>query len=105
MCAATTDAGVSCWFIVSSVLGSTPWAITTLPWGAAWATAGTTANSTASANSHGFFIRTSWVNWASIRLLRVLDGHVIALDGLVAPGLPHHALGGAVEVDLLIEGH
>src|SRR6266853_2344376 len=35
MWVATTDAGVSCWFIVSSVEGSTPWAMTTLPAGAA----------------------------------------------------------------------
>src|SRR4029453_2286928 len=40
MCVATTDAGVSCWFMVSSVVGSTPCAITTLPSGAASAGAG-----------------------------------------------------------------
>src|SRR5438477_302356 len=39
MCAATTEAGVSCWFMVSSVLGSTPWAMTTLPSGVAHAAA------------------------------------------------------------------
>ncbi len=32
---ATMEAGASCWFMVSSVVGSTPWAMTTLPCGAA----------------------------------------------------------------------
>src|SRR2546430_13958837 len=41
MCSATTDAGVSCWFMASSVVGSTPWAMTTLPAGAAAAWSGT----------------------------------------------------------------
>ena len=35
----TFPAGVSWWFIGSRVVGSTPWAMTTLPWGAADATA------------------------------------------------------------------
>src|SRR5213080_5301495 len=35
------DAGVSDWFIMSSVVGSTPWAMTTLPAGAAAAPSGT----------------------------------------------------------------
>src|SRR6267142_5700737 len=35
ICAPTLDAGCSCWFIMSSEVGSTPCAITTLPAGAA----------------------------------------------------------------------
>ena len=40
MCRPTTEAGVSCWFMMSSVVGSTPWAITTFPAGAAGAATG-----------------------------------------------------------------
>src|SRR5882762_7644758 len=35
MCSVTTDAGVSCWFMASSVVGSTPCATTIFPSGAA----------------------------------------------------------------------
>jgi hypothetical protein len=38
--APTLEAGVSCWFIMSRVVGSTPWAMTTLPAGAAPAASG-----------------------------------------------------------------
>jgi hypothetical protein len=41
---ASTPAGVSWWFMGSSVVGSTPWAITTVPEGAAAATPGTPAD-------------------------------------------------------------
>ena len=41
ICAPTLEAGVSCWFIMSRVVGSTPWAMTTLPAGAAPAARGT----------------------------------------------------------------
>src|SRR5882762_2215841 len=40
MCSVTTDAGVSCWFMASSVVGSTPCATTIFPSGAASAAAG-----------------------------------------------------------------
>src|SRR5437899_469703 len=35
----------------------------------------------------------------------LLETHVVALDGLVAARLPHHALGRTVEIELLIERH
>src|SRR5262245_44697773 len=41
--APTLDAGCSCWFAMSRVVGSTPWAITTLPAGAAAAASGDSA--------------------------------------------------------------
>src|SRR5215831_2736164 len=55
--APTLDAGCSAWFIMSSVVGSTPWAITTLPAGAAAATSGiTSADSRATAAQPYLFI-------------------------------------------------
>src|SRR2546428_382355 len=49
--APTFEAGVSCWFIMSSVDGSTPWAMTTLPAGAAAATSGSASTSAARATT------------------------------------------------------
>ena len=43
----TFPAGVSWWFIGSRVVGSTPWAMTTLPCGAAEAATGNAATSAA----------------------------------------------------------
>src|SRR5262245_29741258 len=37
------------------------------------------------------------------RLLPVLERHVVGLNHLVAPRLPVHALGDAVQIDLLVE--
>ena len=45
MCAARTEAGVSCWFMVSSEVGSTPCAMTIFPAGAATARTGATTTS------------------------------------------------------------
>ena len=49
ICAPTLEAGCSDWFIMSSVVGSTPWAMTTLPSGAAKVATGSrrTVNTTA----------------------------------------------------------
>src|SRR5438067_2963506 len=49
ICAPTLDAGVSCWFIMSSDVGSTPCAMTTCPAGAAKAAAGNATARTSAA--------------------------------------------------------
>ena len=57
--AATTDAGVSCWFMVSSVVGSTPCAMTTLPSGAAAGqAAGATSRRASSERTHETLLTT-----------------------------------------------
>src|SRR6266508_2855669 len=48
---ATTEAGVSCWFMASSEEGSTPWAMTTLPSDAAQPTVGAARAMRAAANA------------------------------------------------------
>jgi hypothetical protein len=52
------DAGDSCWFMMSSVVGSTPCAITTLPAGAAAAARG----SSTSAATTAVTLR-QWIIW------------------------------------------
>src|SRR5437867_5757503 len=42
---------------------------------------------------------------ATRRLLALFDRHIVPLDALVAPRLPDHAFGGAVEVELLVQRH
>src|SRR4029434_7105794 len=56
---ASTDAGVSCWFMVSSVVGSTPCARTTLPSGAAATRAGAASGSAVRTASSLQFIQSS----------------------------------------------
>src|SRR3990170_2899925 len=51
MCSAITDAGVSCWFMASSEVGSTPWAMTTLPSGAAQPAPGAARTTSAAAKA------------------------------------------------------
>src|SRR5438132_13530354 len=59
ICAAMIDAGASCWFMMSSVVGSTPCAITTLPAGAAAAAA---RGSSTNAATTAVTLR-QWIIW------------------------------------------
>src|SRR5574341_2443174 len=47
----------------------------------------------------------SYITRSRRPLLPVLQAHVVGLDQLVTPRLPVEALGGAVEVELLVERH
>jgi hypothetical protein len=57
--APTLEAGCSCWFIMSSVVGSTPCAMTTLPAWAAAAAGRTRTDSTTTAMRQAFMLETS----------------------------------------------
>src|SRR5262245_27233281 len=100
-------AGVSWWFMGSSVVGSTPWAMTTLPCGAANDASGIAAiRATVSASRIQVMNAPSWDRTerpgpactAPGRLPRLLQRHVVGLDQLVAPGLPADALVRAIEI-------
>src|SRR5215813_2479267 len=108
----TLPAGVSWWFMGSSVVGSTPWAMTTLPCGAPHDGSGMAAiRATVSASRSQVMNAPSWDRTerpgppctAPERLPRLLQRHVVGLDQLIASGLPADALVRAIEIDLLVE--
>src|SRR6266849_5437690 len=99
----------------SSVLGSTPWAMTTLPDGAAEAIEWSSAGATASAIRDKIRIQVMALlddpdlsreavgrpGKAARRLL--VERHVEGLDALVAPRLPVESLARAVQIELLVQ--
>src|ERR1700730_14097247 len=99
----------------SRVLGSTPWAMTTLPDGAAEATEWSSAGATASAIRGKIRIqamappRRFPVSLARRRAAQgspvLLERHVEGLDALVAPRLPGESLARAIEIELLVQRH